>query len=340
MKIIFAVNSCISFKNSKINKLGGIEHSNLQLANNLIKLGLNVKLACKIKKKTKYGRLNIIPINYLLSKNLSQFCDVLISSNTNKYFYKNNKIIKILWLHNQLQIEKSIRKNEFISILINKPNCVFVSKYLKNLTTLLYPFKSRVVIPNGCSELFLSNKRKRIIKPIFIWTIKRAKGLSDILNMWIFFINKKEPNAELHIYGLNNYFNKKNLKKYRHMGIKFFGIVNKNILAKKYSYSTAMIHPGYDETFCISALEGQASGLPVLTFDRTALSERVMNGVNGYKVNTLEQMANVAIKLINNKPLQKKLSNNAIRLAKKFSWQTIALNWYNYLSKLKKNHKE
>ena len=52
MKIIFAVNSCISFKNSKINKLGGIEHSNLQLANNLIKLGLKVKLACKIKKKT------------------------------------------------------------------------------------------------------------------------------------------------------------------------------------------------------------------------------------------------------------------------------------------------
>jgi glycosyltransferase involved in cell wall biosynthesis len=65
-----------------------------------------------------------------------------------------------------------------------------------------------------------------------------------------------------------------------------------------------------------------------------------MNGINGYKVNTLEQMANVAIKLINNKPLQKKLSNNAIRLAKKFSWQTIALNWYNYLSKLKKKSKK
>ena len=62
MKIIFAVNNCINFKNSKINKLGGIEHGNLQLANNLLKLGLDVKLACIIKKKKKYGKLNIIPI--------------------------------------------------------------------------------------------------------------------------------------------------------------------------------------------------------------------------------------------------------------------------------------
>jgi len=44
-----------------------------------------------------------------------------------------------------------------------------------------------------------------------------------------------------------------------------------------------MIHPGYDETFCISALEGQASGLPVITFNRSALSERVLNNLNGYK---------------------------------------------------------
>jgi hypothetical protein len=53
MKIILAVNSYINFKNSSINKLGGIEDCNLQLANNLIKLGLDVKLACVIKNKKK-----------------------------------------------------------------------------------------------------------------------------------------------------------------------------------------------------------------------------------------------------------------------------------------------
>ena len=334
MKIILAINSFINFKSSGINKLGGIEDSNLNLANNFLKLGVNVKIACKIKKKIKFGKLTIIPTNYLLSKNLSQFCDILICSNTNKYFNKQKKIIKILWLHNQLQIEKSIRKNELLSIFFNKPYCVFVSEYLKKITSSLYPFKSRLVIPNGCSGLFLNNKRKKFVKPIFVWTIRRDKGLSEIINMWRFFVFKKEPSAELHIYGLTNNFSKKILEYYKNIGIKFFGIVNKKILANKYSYSTAMIHPGYDETFCISALEAQASGLPILTFNRTALSERVVDGVNGYKVYSFEEMSKKVLELINNKSLHKKLSNNSIKLSKKYSWEIIALSWYQYLKKL------
>ena len=96
--LLIPINSFINFKSSGINKLGGIEDSNLNLANNFLKLGINVKIACKIKKKIKFGKLTIIPTNYLLSKNLSQFCDILICSNTNKYFNKQKKIIKILLL--------------------------------------------------------------------------------------------------------------------------------------------------------------------------------------------------------------------------------------------------
>jgi len=337
MKIILAVNSFINFNKTTINKLGGIEDCNLHLANNLIKLGLDVKLACIIKRKIKYGRLNIIPINYLKADNLSHLCDILICSNTSKYFHRQKNIVKILWLHNQLQIEKSIRKNELLSIILNKPNCVFVSNYLKNITSSFYPFESRLVIPNGCSELFLKNKRKKLIKPIFVWTVRRDKGLTEIINMWSSFIFKKEPAAELHIYGLKNKLDKKIIDRYKSIGIKFFGIVNKKILAKKYSYSTAMIHPGYDETFCISALEAQASGLPILTFNRTALSERVVNDISGYKVDSFQKMSNKAIKLINNPSLLKKLSNNSINLSKKYSWEIIALSWYNYLKKIKLN---
>ena len=187
-------------------------------------------------------------------------------------------------------------------------------------------------------SLFLNNKRKKFVKPIFVWTIRRDKGLSEIINMWRFFVFKKEPSAELHIYGLTNNFSKKILEYYKNIGIKFFGIVNKKILANKYSYSTAMIHPGYDETFCISALEAQASGLPILTFNRTALSERVVDGVNGYKVSSFQEMSQKMLELINNKSLHKKLSNNSIKLSKKYYWEIIALSWYKYLKKIKLNY--
>lgn len=82
-----------------------------------------------------------------------------------------------------------------------------------------------------------------------------------------------------------------------------------------------MLHPGYDETFCISALEGQASGLPVITFNRSALSERVLNNLNGYKVKSFEEMGKVIIKIANNNHDWKNLSDNAINLSKKYAWK-------------------
>ena len=99
-----------------------------------------------------------------------------------------------------------------------------------------------------------------------------------------------------------------------------------------------MLHPGYDETFCISALEALSSGLPVITINRTALAERVINDYNGFKVNNYDDMADVAINLFRNEATSKRLSNNAVKDSKKFRWENIALSWNKYFEKLKLNN--
>jgi glycosyltransferase involved in cell wall biosynthesis len=334
MRILFINNSIIDFNRKIINKIGGIEHCNIELAKQLTKLGHEVNIASLINKKQHFQNIKNLPLDFVLSINLKKICDVVISSNFSKGFDNQKDIIKILWMHNELQIEKSIRKKELLPILRNRPHCVFVSKYLKNKTSNLYPFKTREVLPNGCSELFLNNERKNKKKPIFIWTIKREQGLEEIIKIWCNFVIKKNPKLELHVYGVKKILNKRTIKNYNNVGIKFFGIVDRKILATKYSYSTAMIHPGYDETFCISALEGQASGLPVITIDRSALSERVLNNLNGYKVKNFEEMGKAIIKLANNNHEWKKLSDNAINLSKKYAWKNIGLMWQGYLKKI------
>ena len=126
MKILLNFQNKFNKKNS--NKLGGIEVLNFNLYNNLKKRGDEVYTRNNLKKKI--------------------FYDAIISSNDAQIFNSINAKKKILWLHNKLQIEKSIRKKQFLSIIKNKIYCVFVSKYLENITTRLYNFKSRIVIPN------------------------------------------------------------------------------------------------------------------------------------------------------------------------------------------------
>ena len=335
MKLLFINNSLINLNNKNINKVGGIEHCNIELAQSLSRLGQEVTLVSKIKNKQIVNNITNLPFNYLTSIENNNLYDIVVSSNYSQVFKFKQKSIKVLWMHNELQIEKSLRKKEFLPIILHRPHVVFVSNYLKQLTTSLYPFKSKTIIPNGCSELFLNNKRNKNIKPIFIWTVKRDRGLDEIIDIWCQIIFKKLPLAELHVHGLN-VPRKQNINiDYDKFNIKFFGVVSRDFLANKYKYSTAMLHPGYDETFCISALEALASGLPVITFNRTALAERVVNNINGYRVATFEDMAAKAINLAANKSKLIKLSNNASKSSKKYCWNNVALKWNKYLSNLK-----
>ena len=113
----------------------------------------------------------------------------IISANDATIFdsFKENKN-KIFWLHNNLQIEKSIRKKQFYSIIKNNPKAVFVSKYLNKLTSYLYLFKKRFVIHNFLLPNFNQTKVKYNRKPIFVWSVQRDKGLNETINMWVNYI--------------------------------------------------------------------------------------------------------------------------------------------------------
>ena len=71
------------------------------------------------------------------------FYDVVISSNYSQVFKFRKNAPKVLWMHNELQIEKSLRRKEFFPIIKYKPHVIFVSDYLKKKTSFLYPFKDK-----------------------------------------------------------------------------------------------------------------------------------------------------------------------------------------------------
>ena len=298
------------YKNTKdLKSLGGIET-------------LNYNFFKKIKNKYKNLKIEI--------KNNSKFYNIIISSNDATVFdqYKSQK--NILWLHNKLQLEKAFRKKQLFSILKNEITAVFVSKYLNDITSKLYNFKRRIVIPNFLDEQFENLKINNIRKPLIIWSVSREKGLKETLLLWSNYIHKYHPRAEFHIFGIK----KKNFKKYRKENIYFHGRVSKNVLIKYYNKSIASICLGYDETFCLNAIESMSCGVPVLSFKKTALLSLIRENINGFKVDNFFELKNKINELILLPNIKrKKLIATTYKFSKKYYFKEIENKWLRIISK-------
>ena len=95
-----------------------------------------------------------------------------------------------------------------------------------------------------------------------------------------------------------------------------------------------MICLGYDETFCLNAIEANACGLPVITFGRTALKELIKNNYNGLIVKDYKSLSLKMINLMNKKDkIKKKFILNSISNSKKYNFDIIEKKWINLLSK-------
>ena len=328
MNILFYCPSNFNLNSKNINTLGGIETLNLELSRNLSAKGHKIYLSTICKSIIKRKNLINIPISTLKRKKKLYSFDYIVSSNDPDIFnlFKSSK--KILWLHNTLAIEKAIRKKKIISILKNKIISVFVSKYLRDNTTKLYFFKKRIIIPNFLSNTFKNNKINLKRENNFIWSVQRERGLKEVLDIWINYIFPLNKKTRLFIFGIDkkkydismNFYNKNN--------IFFYGRVKKTKLKQIYNRSLAMICLGYDETFCLNALEANACGLPIITFAKTGLKELVRNNYNGLIAKNYKSLASNMIKILNfNNNTRKKFILNSVKNSKKYNYKDIENRW-------------
>ena len=93
-----------------------------------------------------------------------------------------------------------------------------------------------------------------------------------------------------------------------------------------------MICLGYDETFCLNALEGNSCGLPVFTFGKTALNELIHDNKNGLISNDFNQLGFDLNKFLNlDYTDRKRYIKNSYDYSKKFALDKIANHWIKLL---------
>jgi len=332
MNILFYCPFNFDLKSKSLNHLGGIETLNLGLSRLLADKGYKIFLSTNCKKIIKRKNLTNLPIDKVLTKNNKIKFDYIISSNDTQIFdfYKFSK--KIFWMHNTLAIEKAIRKKKLLTLIRNKITAVFVSKYLKNVTSKIYLFNNKIVIPNFLSKEFnkvrINYKRKKII----IWSVQRKRGLQETLDMWIKSVYPTNKDAMFYVFGVNKNNYSQKISFYKNHNIFFFGRVSKIKLRNIYSNSIGMICLGYDETFCLNALEGNSCGLPIFTFGKTALNELIHDNNNGIISNDFSQLALRLNKLLNsNFTIRKRYIKNSYNYSKKYTLDKIINHWIKLL---------
>lgn len=332
MNILFYCPFVFSLNNKKNYSLGGIETLNIELAKEIAKTKHKVYLATLTKKTFIKNNVFNIPINKLLSEQHPYKFDVIISSNEPNIFdkYKNSK--NFFWMHNTLSLEKSFRKKKFLPLLTNKITAIFVSKYLKNKTSKFYLFNKNIVVPNFLSNHFTSIRINTKRKPIFVWSVQREKGLKETIQTWINHIYPTDNKAKLYILGMNKLPTWFKSKIFLKKNIHFFGRVNKKKLKDIYQKSMGMICLGYDETFCLNALEANSCGLPIITFGKTALNEMVIDRKNGFVINDFNELGKKINDILHLKKKQRiNLIKNSIQNSKKYNIKNIIYLWLKLL---------
>lgn len=224
-----------------------------------------------------------------------------------------------------------------VSFSINKSDVVTsVSQNLKDETYKLFNIKREIhVIPNfieldkikidstiACHRSVMANANEKIITHIS--NFRKVKRIPDIIE--IFYKIQQQIPSKLMMVGdgpekevAENLCQKLGISD----KVIFFG--NSNEIDKILSYTDLFLLPSETESFGLAALEAMAWGVPVISSNSGGLPEVNFEGVSGYlsDVGNTEEMAQNAIKILNDDTILAKFKENALSVAKRFDIKNI-----------------
>ena len=171
----------------------------------------------------------------------------------------------------------------------------------------VYPDLNILVIPHGIAPIpKLARKAGSRIRFGMLGNVNAVKGIEVILQAWPLVAPADE--AELHIFGEST--NPTLIRRCAELGIHYHGAYAASDLPNILSQMDIGVLPSQaPETFSYALSEFFAGGIAVVGSDFGALSERIENGVNGFKVvkDDVRSWASVLSRLIQDGALRDRI---------------------------------
>jgi len=188
--------------------------------------------------------------------------------------------------------------------------------------------KKVYVIENGVRHVIPTSKKKEKDPTlIFMGRISKDKGVEDAIeimsglllhfkNIKLWIVGKEE--SKKYLRDLKKTVLKKGLKK----NITFHGYVSEKDKYKLLKKSWILIHPSKKEGWGLTVIEAASQGVPTVGYNVEGLRDSVKNGETGIlsDVNR-EKLKETVTEILSDKKLLNRLSKNAQKYAKQFSWE-------------------
>lgn len=278
--------------------------------------------------------------------------------------------ITLWWSHNDyayLWDEMPDLRAEFAQILATRADrLIAVSDWHAAKLTEIFnlPPEHLWVGRNGVNWPYFEAEPEPALPPRLLYTSVPDRGLSRLLELFPQ-IREQVPDVELHIYssftvwGKDEAWNQARAGALYEQARQTEGVFLHDplphpelakVLSKGYlmSYPNQAAEPVHTtgfwaETSCIAALEAQAAGLPVITSQRGALPETVLDGQTGLLIKGDPQSETYSIDfveaivgLLRDRGRRDELSRQAReRIDNQFRWDLIAADWEQLLTDFK-----
>jgi glycosyltransferase involved in cell wall biosynthesis len=198
-------------------------------------------------------------------------------------------------------------------------------------------FGKTVVIPNFVDVSYWSNATVRQLKRIiYVGALRESKGFHRFAEIWPA-VHQKYPDWQLDVCGSSGLYGVANdmgpyglsdpryeamilgplggsLASARSLGVNFLGSVAKPKLKERFEYAAfALVNPNPaacygNETFCVSAVEALASGIPVVGGASGGLFETVGHAIGGLLAKNNSELYNAVEMLIRDDKLRQELA--------------------------------
>lgn len=329
--------------------VGGVETTYLELSEELQKLGHDVYLFCKCDEAHK-SENGVYYIPYQDIDSYKDFNpDVVITSRWFEPFKTFEKAKRIIWLQDAHFADPSYPEAfEDASHIICSSR--WHQQYIAERFRLQFDQSKVKILPLSIrKELFYGPAEKD--PNLVVYSSNPDRGLYTLLDMWEE-ITKRLPDIKLHITygweGLRTWSDspqwqskidadEAKCRSYEEKfpNVKFLGRLTKKQLAEELKKATLCLYPNnFWETFCITALETQAAGTPMVTTSIGALDTTLdidgnflidSNPVGKYYKQTFIEIVE---KLMTNPQEVDSLKKYCLKKAKEHpTWGDVALRW-------------